>query len=155
MGASGVFVNLFALAAFTGMGLISSLASAVAIEVSVLSNFFMNEYWTFREGQRDTGLGTRFIRFQMVSLLGAGIQWCVFIVGNTIFYAVLNGSAALGDYFAGANGTVEMLLRPIVNPPEVGYWLYVSQLAGIGVATGWNFLANFYWTWRSNESSVE
>jgi putative flippase GtrA len=37
-------------------------------------------------------------------------------------------------------------------PPEIGYGVYVSQLAGIAVATVWNYLANFFWTWRAEKA---
>ena len=49
---------------------------------------------------------------------------------------------------AGLLGSMEHL---IMEPPDVGNGIYLSQIAGIGVATVWNYLANFYWTWRSGE----
>ena len=49
VGASGVVVNLGALALLTTAGLTPTLASALAIQVSILTNFFLNDFWTFRD----------------------------------------------------------------------------------------------------------
>ena len=149
VGASGVVVNLGAMALLLSAGLRSSSASALAIEISILSNFVVNELWTFRD-QRDGGtvLG-RALRFQAVSLVGALIQWTVFLGMNVVFFCWYSDTAAFSAYFSGGEGLIETyVLRPIVNPPDVGFAIYGSQLLGIGVATVWNYLANFYWTWR-------
>lgn len=151
VGASGVVVNLAMLWLALGpLGLRSSAASILAIEVSVLSNYLINERWTFAD--RRVGRWTqRLLRFQVVSLVGALVQFAVFLAGNVLALAALGGPGAMGDYFAQAGLAVGPLqryvLHPIVDPPEVGAWVYVSQLAGIGVAMAWNFLANLRWTW--------
>lgn len=150
VGASGVLVNLGAFSAFLALGVRSSVASALAIQVSILSNFAVNELWTFRGHRTGGSVLGRAARFQLVSLVGAVMQWTVFIAGNVAWLWALDGSAAFDEYFAGAEGITGRLQRSVVEPPDVGVWLYVSQLAGIGVATGWNFLANFYWTWRAH-----
>lgn len=150
VGASGVVVNLSCLGLFHALGARASVASALAIQVSIVSNFLVNEYWTFREQRADAGsMWGRALRFQLVSLVGAVVQWLVFIVGNVLLLRALAGSDALAAYFAGADHWFERwLYRPVVDPPAVGRWIYISQLAGIAASTGWNFLANFHWTWR-------
>lgn len=141
-------VNLGGLWLFTAVGTRASLASALAIQVSIISNFLVNEYWTFREHRAESGtfLG-RAARFQLVSLVGALLQWLVFIFGNVGLLWLVNGDAALQTYLTEAGGPHQWLYRPVMDPPAIGAWIYISQLAGIGVATGWNFLANFHWTW--------
>jgi putative flippase GtrA len=151
VGASGVVVNLGVLALALGpLGLRSTAASVLAIEISVLSNFVINERWTFAD-QHEGAWPARLLRFQLVSLVGALVQFAVFLAGNVLALAALGAEGALADYFAQAGQAVgpiqRYLLHPIVDPPEVGAWVYVSQLAGIGVATAWNFLANLRWTW--------
>jgi len=136
------------MALFLALDLRSSLASALAIEISILSNFLMNEFWTFREDRTGHFL-KRMLLFQVVSLVGALVQWLIFIAMNPLWLWLLEGRAALELYFQQAQGSA--LLEPIVNPPEVGLWLYASQLLGIAVATAWNFLANFHWTWKRRE----
>ena len=49
VGGSGVIVNLAFLAGFRWIGFHDSLSSALAIEVSIISNFILNERWTFKE----------------------------------------------------------------------------------------------------------
>jgi dolichol-phosphate mannosyltransferase len=53
VGVSGVFVNLGALwylKSFIGMS--ELVAGALAIELSILSNFLLNDFWTFRDRRR-------------------------------------------------------------------------------------------------------
>ena len=47
------------------------------------------------------------------------------------------------------------VLSAISDPPDVGRWMYVSQLAGIAVATLWNFTANFFWTWKREKGAPD
>ncbi len=149
VGASGVVVNLAMLALFDGLGMQQSLASACAIQVSILSNFAVNERWTFRDQRGEGTALNRLLRFQGVSLVGALIQWSVFVEGNVLLLWYLEGGPAVEAYFAGDGGVFQRyVLRPITDPPSVGGGIYLAQLVGIGVATGWNFLANVYWTWR-------
>mgnify|MGYP002631884079 CR=1 FL=1 len=153
VGASGVVVNLGCLWLFQRLGLRSSFASAWAIEVSILSNFVVNELWTFREHRHAGSPGGRAVRFQLVSLVGAALQWLVFLAGNVGWLWLRDGGEAVATYFAGSEDAWRRyLLRPVTSPPAVGIGTYVAQLIGIGVATGWNFLANFRWTWRARHS---
>src|SRR6267143_5243224 len=49
VGLTGVFVNEGLLIALQSVGVYVLTASAVAIEVSILSNFILNDFWTFRD----------------------------------------------------------------------------------------------------------
>ncbi len=150
VGASGVLVNLGALALFQAAGFRSTAASALAIAVSVLSNFAFNELWTFGDRRDAAGsLLRRCIRFQLVSLVGAAIQWVAFVYCNLGFFALQGGFDAWAS--GGASWVDTYLVRPVMAPPETGYGAYLAQLTGIAVATGWNFLANFHWTWAESE----
>lgn len=148
VGASGVVVNLLALWVFQQLGIRSSFASALAIQVSILSNFLINDGWTFRD-RRVGNIVARATRFQLVSLVGAGVQWVVFLLANLMWLRLLWGSDAFEAYQAGRVGFIDQwVMGPVVDPPSIGLWIYVSQLCGIAVAMGWNFLANVKWTWR-------
>ncbi|MCA9545895.1 MAG: GtrA family protein [Myxococcales bacterium] len=147
VGASGVVVNLGALWLGLRLGLRSTAASALAIQLSILSNFAVNELWTFAELRPGTRLG-RIVRFQLVSLVGAAVQFGVFVGANLAALRWQGGPGSLAAYFAQAQpGVLGWLQHPVLDPPDVGLWVYVSQLVGIGVATAWNFLANMKWTW--------
>jgi putative flippase GtrA len=135
VGASGVAVNLGCLALLADLlQLNQNLSAALAIEVSINTNFLVNELWTFRD--RRPGAGPwprRWIKFHLVSIVGAVLQWATFYAMNLI------AAGALGVEWSPTLGA------------EVGAWIYVSQLTGIGVATLWNFFANFYWTWKKRK----
>ncbi len=152
VGASGVLVNLGFMHLLLSLGMRSSYASAWAIEVSILSNFAVNELWTFRDQREEGTVLNRAGRFQVVSFVGALVQWTVFLAMNVAFLWWLQGVPGLDAYFGGSEGMFQTYVqRPILAPPEVGYAIYGSQLVGIGVATVWNYLANFYWTWRAKD----
>jgi putative flippase GtrA len=122
----------------------------MAIELSVISNLLLNEAWTFRDRRPSKPFWRRAVKFHIVSGIGATGQLMVFVVGNVLWMVVLYDPAAVDAYFAAHVGWFDRyLVHPFVDPPDVGKLMYVSQLAGIGAAMTWNFLANFYWTWRA------
>ena len=149
VGGSGVFVNLGTLALLRMMGVHTNLASAAAIEVSILSNFAINHLWTFGD-RRDEGgsLLQHGARFHVVSLGGGVIQFFVFVTMNVCWLLLFGDAADIAAYGAGAESP---LMRwgwtPFVKPPDVGNLVYLSQITGIGAAMVWNYLLNFYWTW--------
>jgi len=105
------------------------LSSAIAIEISIIWNFLLNNAWTFsdRNEQAKTQFFTRMIRYNLVSLVGLVIQ--------------------LGTFIAAKQG-----LQSYFGFDTIGHWKYFAQILGIGVATIWNFLSNFYWTWAQSSS---
>ncbi|MFO8070256.1 MAG: GtrA family protein [Polyangia bacterium] len=155
VGASGVAVNLGCLALLADLfGMQQNMAAALAIEVSINTNFAINEGWTFRDRRGASGVLLRWWRFHLVSFAGAAIQWLVFVVGNSLVATL--GLAEHGGLVAqGGGGIAEWVERSILRPPDVGGWKYASQLAGIAAATVWNFFANFYWTWRHGEEEQD
>lgn len=129
VGVSGVVVNLGILAVLSDLLHIDDVVSAaIAIEASILSNFFFNNAWTFRDKNDGAQVSStwRLVRYNLVSLVGLGIQLGTFI---------LLTNAAMRAFH---------LDRP-------GIWKYPSQLVGIAIAMAWNFLTNFFWTWKQNE----
>jgi putative flippase GtrA len=151
VGASGVVVNLGTLALLRFLGVHTNLASALAIEVSILSNFAINHLWTFGDRRDEGGSVLRHgVRFHLVSLGGGAIQFLVFVAMNVAWLLAFGGAAAIAAYGAGAGSWTERWLwHAIVSPPDVGRLVYLSQILGIGAATVWNYLLNFYWTWAS------
>jgi dolichol-phosphate mannosyltransferase len=68
VGGSGVFVNLGLYIAFSrGLNLPLELASALAIELSIISNFVLNNSFTFCRRAPVNGLRNRFLRFHLVA----------------------------------------------------------------------------------------
>jgi putative flippase GtrA len=151
VGSSGVIVNLFFLYMFSDfLGLHVNLASALAIEISVNSNFIINEIWTFSDRRIGAagGIWKRCLKFHLISLGGAAIQWSVFVAANVCWTIVFQSDSAGEVAPMGDGSWVDTYVwKPIADPPQVGNFKYLSQLLGIGAATLWNYFANFYWTW--------
>ena len=133
----------------------ANVASALAIELSVLSNFLANDAWTFRD-RRDPGSrwSARLGRFHAVSLVGAAIQWCTFVGGNLLIYTLSFPPEEVASYVAVGGDFWGRALHAVMVPPPVGRWRFVTQLAGVSLGTAWNFGANLLWTWRAPEDPV-
>ena len=87
------------------------------------------------------------LQFQLVSLVGAVIQFLLFVV-CFYFAASLMGQSAQNSAGGMAAGDWLMSVKVFLkDPPDLGYAMYAAQLVGIGAATGWNFVANLFWTW--------
>jgi len=137
VGGSGVFVNLgiyFLLTRPTG--LVDSmwgrnLAYALSVELSILSNFMLNDRWTFRDRCEGVAFKHRFFRFHVVSGVGFLINWGAFALLN---WAVERGSLTL-------LGSMEIMGK-VHNLDDI-----FAAMIGIAAALTWNFGGNLLWTW--------
>ena len=142
VGGTGVVVNLAIYALLTrlmGMGdtlLGQDIALLVSIEISIISNFILNDMWTFKDRTGDGGFWKRMLKFHVVSVAGSLIQWGVARGLYRLMLAyditVLNGRTIFG--------------HTIVNWDDL-----LLVCVGIGIAMFWNFFANLYWTWRKKD----
>lgn len=87
VGLAGVAVQLAALTLCKQAGLSTLAATAIAVEIAVLHNFFWHERWTW--ATRGTpGLGHRLLRFHAANGL-------VSLAGNLVWMRLLTGPAGL------------------------------------------------------------
>ncbi|WP_061224565.1 glycosyltransferase [Leptospira weilii] len=136
-GFSGVFVNLggqFLYNNVLAINVAEQIQSAISLpsgaivfgfELSVLTNYLLNNVWTFSDrknvGFLDNTIG--FLKFNVVSLLGFLIQF------STWFFLV--------KYFQ------------IHYPDFLPYWLtYMGNIVGILLATATNYFLNRNFTWK-------
>ena len=85
VGLSGIFVNLFVLWFLTSFIGIYYLYSAIfSIEASIISNFLLNDLWTFRD-RRDRNWIRRLIKFNIISLPAFPMQISVMGILKEIF----------------------------------------------------------------------
>ena len=102
------------------IGLYYMYSSSVAVELAIISNFLLNEYWTFRDRSSQRPCFTRrfrrFVKFNVICALGA----------------ILN------------------IATLWVMTEFVGIHYLLSNLAGIGVASLWNFGMNTHITWKTH-----
>ena len=79
-GLSGVVVNLGSFHLLLQLGLHRYLASPIAIELSIISNFLINNYWTFADRELGEGKRIRGLKFNVVSLLALGVSYGSFLI---------------------------------------------------------------------------
>jgi len=137
VGLSGVFVNLlgFAIGEWAGLprihtGILGSLdplflSVPFGIQISILSNYLINNYFTFYETRRKgKGHIKGFFLFETVSLLGLVIQTGVFQLLYTNQFMFFADGEVVSRYF--------------------------SNAAGIIAATASNYYLNANLTWEKN-----
>jgi dolichol-phosphate mannosyltransferase len=88
VGLSGVAVNQFLLWLLTEFGGLQYYISSIfAIEASIISNFFLNDRFTFsdrRTGKTRSFL-LRLLKFNLTCAAGAGIQWGLLVLFTSVF----------------------------------------------------------------------
>lgn len=81
MGGSGVLVNMGLLYILTRyFALRLEIASPIAIEVSILSNFTLNNLWTFRKRNTHVTFWNRLIRYHLVTGLAGAVNYLVLLL---------------------------------------------------------------------------
>ncbi len=85
VGASGVAVNLGTFTALLNAGVDKFVASPIAIETSVVTNFLLNNYWTFRERKTRQRVRVKGLKFNVVSLLALALSYGTFVVLSHAF----------------------------------------------------------------------
>lgn len=79
VGASGAVVNLGSLTALLHFGVHKFLASPIAIEISIITNFLLNNYWTFRRRVTTSPLHIKGLRFNTVSFAALVVSYGTFV----------------------------------------------------------------------------
>ncbi len=87
VGLIGITVNQGMLALLTLVYKVNiEIAGIVAIELSILSNFFLNNAWTWKE-KRENSFFVRFIRYHLVTLVSGSTNYIVLLL---LTYLVLH-----------------------------------------------------------------
>jgi dolichol-phosphate mannosyltransferase len=92
VGAIGIVVNEGLLILIQSRGVYFLYAGAIAIEVSILSNFILNDLWTFRD-RRSGHAAVRLAKFNALMLAGLVVNLAVLDVGTVYFgiaYTIAN-----------------------------------------------------------------
>lgn len=130
VGLSGVAVNLGVLHLLAGvLGVREILSSALAIEASILWNFVLHDWVTFRDrrGRARAGPLGRLARYHAVAAVGAAVQLGTFVL------AALALSRAAGR-------------------TDLGAFRYAAQGAGIAAAFVWSFGGSMRFAWATGEA---
>lgn len=113
VGAAGVLVNTALLALLVEVaGLGRPLAAVVATEGAIISNFVLNDRWTFRDARSSLPWPRRAWRYHTVAVGGLAISVAVFtslLRASSLHYAVANlgaiSAATLWNYAMNARFT--------------------------------------------------
>jgi dolichol-phosphate mannosyltransferase len=113
VGLSGVVVNQGLLWLLTDFGGLQYYISAIfAIEASIISNFVLNDYFTFAKRRAGKSFLVRLLKFNVTCLAGAGIQYGLLLLFTSVFgiyYLISNLIAIviafLWNYFFSRNWT--------------------------------------------------
>lgn len=101
VGTTGIFVNMGVYILLTRIAKIPmEVAAPIAIELSILSNFTLNNLWTFRERNTNTSLISKLYRFHIVSLCAGLTNYTVLLLLTKLFN-VWDISANLIGIFCG------------------------------------------------------
>jgi len=88
VGISGVIVNLGVFTLLLELGVNKFIASPIAIEASIISNFLLNNYWTFRWRRTVDRIRVKGVKFNMVSLVALAISYSTFVALSLAFPTV-------------------------------------------------------------------
>ncbi len=80
VGAVGVVVNLASFTVLMNLGLSKYLASPLAIEVSIVTNFLLNNYWTFSQRDMNDRIHIRGLKFNVVSFVALAVSYSTFLL---------------------------------------------------------------------------
>ncbi len=92
VGLVGVFVNEGALLFLAFEGMYYVYASILAIEISIISNFVLNDFWTFRD-RRHGHIVVRLLKFNGLMIVGLLVNLAILYAGTDYFavpYAISN-----------------------------------------------------------------
>lgn len=85
VGATGVVVNLALFILLVGFGLSKYVASPISIEFSIITNFLLNNFWTFKGRNARGSIWAKGVKFKGVSLLALTVSYTAFIILNLLF----------------------------------------------------------------------
>ena len=117
VGASGTVVNLGLFAAALHGGFNKYVASAVAIELSIIWNFFLNNYWTFAARKTRDRTRIKGLKYNLISLATLGVSFATF----SLMSVLVPRAPAVVDQFVGIIPAV------LVNYFLNSYWTFRSH----------------------------
>ena len=87
-GLGGVVVNLGSFQLMLTLGVHALLASPIAIELSIISNFLLNNYWTFGSRELTGKRRVRGLKYHLVSLVSLMLSYGTFVLLSVLFHDV-------------------------------------------------------------------
>ncbi len=85
VGSTGVVVNLGSFTLLLMAGMSKYIASPIAIELSIITNFFLNNFWTFRWRKTKDRVHHKGIKFNVVSFAALAVSYGTFLILSYFF----------------------------------------------------------------------
>ncbi len=141
VGAVGVLVNLGCFSLFLQLGVNKFIASPLAVEISIISNFLLNNFWTFRRRVSTDRKRIKGLKFHAVSLLSLGVSFATFVLlavllpdhSPQLYQLAGIIPAAAVNYLLNAYWTFKaapQLPADISSAPEPGYGIRLPNPRG-------------------------
>lgn len=92
VGISGIVVNqgaLYLLVSFAGLNV--EIAGILSIELSIITNFLLNNYWTWNHDKSDSFF-SRLLKYHLVTLVSGGTNYVILLVLTSfnVHYLIAN-----------------------------------------------------------------
>lgn len=144
VGTIGFIINTIGLLVGVRFGLRPSLAGPIGAELAIISNFVLNNLWTFSDRSITSwdAILAKFLQFNLFSLGSAGIQFIFLRIGEAIF--------GLATFKRPLTLLIPSLVKlPIISKiaPKISLYLVVYVFA-VGVGMVVNFLIYSLVIWK-------
>ena len=82
VGGSGIIVNMSFFNLFRFLGLKEAISSPIAIEISIITNFFLNNFWTWKDRKttEKKEKKLRFIKYNLIAWISGSISYGIFLL---------------------------------------------------------------------------
>ena len=117
IGTSGVFVNLGTFTVLIRSGLNKFIASPISIEFSIISNFLLNNYWTFKSRNNTDKFHLKGLKFNTVSFIALGFNYLTFISLSFLF----------PDIMPQIHQAIGIIPATLVNYLLNSYWTFKEE----------------------------
>jgi dolichol-phosphate mannosyltransferase len=138
VGGLGFVINTAVLVVGVNFGMVPANAGALGAEFAIISNFILNNLWTFNDRTINSWktIPFKFFQFNFLSFGSAVIQFLFLKAGELIFGL---------DSYKG----------PIIDIPYVNFfsWYLLFYIAGVGVGLVWNYFMYSRVIWRKKSTS--
>lgn len=112
----------------------SRVASTISFIAAVISNFLWNHFWAYPDSRKKS-LSKKIVQFFLVSLIGLGIRFVLFLTIESPIIRLCQGIVP-ADFF--------------MSPETVGH--NVTLVISILIVLVWNFIGNRFWTYNDVSS---
>lgn len=138
VGGTGFVINTTILLIGVNLGMTPAGAGAMGAEFAIISNFTLNNFWTFSDRKLTSGkeIFYKFVQFNFLSLGSVVIQYTMLKIGELIF--------GLARY---KGPIIDMPLVKIVS------WYMIFYLTGVAIGLVWNYIMYSKVIWKKKNQT--